>query len=155
LSRSFLPENFFAQIRQRPSVPPLQLLQYRIAAFDTPRLKNRKLKAENFASQLPGSCRPLGFGQLQHTYWLCLIRVSNPAVLIDSLYQAGFDAADGPTSLAVISTKRHTKAMRAIAIMEELVFVPTDHTYDQATLKCLVDVIRRHHETSKSNPAII
>jgi hypothetical protein len=97
----------------------------------------------------------VGFGQLQHTYLLCPIRVSNQAVLIDSLYQAGFDAADRPTSLAVIFTKRHTKPMRAIAIMEKLVFVTIDHAHDQATFKCLVDVIRRHHETSISNPAII
>jgi perosamine synthetase len=155
LSRSFLPENLIAQIRQRPSVALLQLLQYRIATFNTSRPKDRKSKVESFASQLPESCRPVGFGHALHTYWPCLIRINNPEVLIDSLYQAGFDAADGPTSLAVISTKRHTKPMRAIAMMEELVFVPTDHTYDQATLKCLVDVIRRHHETSKSNSAII
>jgi dTDP-4-amino-4,6-dideoxygalactose transaminase len=151
LSRSFLPENLVAQIRQRPSVPLLQLLQHRITTFDTSRLKDRKSKVEHFASQLPESCRPVGFGQTQHTYWLCPIRVENPAILIESLYQAGFDAADGGTSLAVISTEIHPNPKRAKVMMEELVFVPTDHTYDQAALKCLVDVIRCHHETGKSN----
>jgi len=155
LSRSFLPENLIAQIRQRPSDPLLQLLQYRITTFNTSRLKDRKLKVEIFGSQLPGSCRPVGFGQALHTYWLCPIRVNNPGALIDSLYQAGFDAADGATSPAVISTERHAKPMRAIAMMEELVFVPTDHTYDPVALKCFVDVIRHHHETWGINPTIL
>jgi perosamine synthetase len=155
LSRSFLPENFIAQIRQRSSDPLLQLLQYRITMFNTSRLKDRTLKVEIFGSQLPESCRPVGFGQALNTYWLCPIRVNNPGALIDSLYQARFDATDGATSLAVISTKRHAMPMRAIAMMEELVFVSIDHTYDPVALKCLVDVIRHHHETWGINSAIL
>jgi hypothetical protein len=155
LSRSFLPENLIVQTRQLPSVPLLQLLQYRITTFNTSRLKDRKLKVEILGSQLPESCRPVGFGQALHTYWLCSIRVNNPGALIDSLYQTGFDAADGATSLAVISTERHAKPMRAIAMVEELVFVPTDHTYGPVALKCLVDVMRRHHEARKINLVIL
>jgi perosamine synthetase len=71
-----------------------------------------------------------GIWTATHTYWLCPIRVSNPGVLIDNLYQAGFDAANGATSLAAITTKGHAKPIRAIAMIEELVFVPIDHTYD-------------------------
>jgi hypothetical protein len=95
------------------------------------------------------------FRQALHTYWLCPIRVNNPGALIDSLHQAGFDAADGATSLAVISTERLAKLMRVIAMMEELVFVLTDHTYGPVALKCLVDVMRRHHEARKTNPVIL
>jgi hypothetical protein len=71
-----------------------------------------------------------GIWTATHTYWLCPIRVSNQGVLIDNLYQAGFDAANGATSLAAITTKGHAKPVRAIAMIEELVFVPIDHTYD-------------------------
>jgi len=143
-SRSFHPDNLLAQIRNRPSSPGLQLLQHRISTFQHQWLHERKERIECFASLLPEPSRPVGFGQDFHHHWLVPIRASKPELLIEKLYREGFDAADGGTSLAVVSTGKHPAPERAKSMMGSIVYIPMDHAYDEATLHKLAAIIDQH-----------
>jgi dTDP-4-amino-4,6-dideoxygalactose transaminase len=145
-SRSFSPENLLPQIRQRLSAPGLQLLEQRIHTFRYDDLEKRKRIIENFASQLPEQSCPVGNGQVHHHYWLCPVRVPKPQPLIDTLYQEGFDAADGGTSLAVVSSENHLKPQRAYRMMSSIVYIPVDHNYDRDVWLKLASLVRRHCE---------
>jgi perosamine synthetase len=144
LSRSFVPENFMVQIRQRPSAPLLQLLRHRVATFKFDRLERRQKMVEHLSSLLPENFRPIGFCQRHHVYWLCPIRAPRPDLLIESLYRAGFDAANGRTSLAVVSQRSKIRPERAENIMEHVAYLPIDHCYDEQTLNRLAGVILFH-----------
>lgn len=146
LSRSFLPHSLMVQIRQRPSAPLLQLLRYRISTFEFDHLKKRQERVACLASLTPEDCRPIGFGQAHHVYWLCPIQVPRPDILLEGLYRAGFDAADGGTSLAVVSSTEHARPQRAEKIMRSVVYLPMDHSYDRKTLKQLADLICLHRK---------
>lgn len=149
-SRSFRPENLLPQIRKRPSPPNLQLLYHRIRTFHYPELQKRKDRAERFGLLLPEISRPAGFGQSSHHYWLYPVQVPMPELLIHTLYNEGFDAADGGTSLAVVSTAKHTPLERANNIMRRIVYIPMDHIYDEITLRNLASIIRRHCEEGEA-----
>lgn len=146
LSRSFLPHTLMVQIRQRPSAPLLHLLRYRISTFEFNHPKQRQERVAYLSSLIPEDCRPIGFGEKHHVYWLCPIRVPRPDILLESLYQAGFDAADGGTSLAVVSSREHATSQRAEKIMKSVVYLPMDHRYNQKTLKKLADLICLHQK---------
>jgi hypothetical protein len=144
LSRSFGPENLIVQIRQKPSALLLQLLLHRVATFKFDRLERRQKMVEHVSSLFPENFRPIRFGQRHHVYWLCPIRAPRPDILIESLYLAGFDAADGSTSLAMISQKFEIKPERAQNIMKPMVYLPIDHCYDEQTLHRLAGAIVLH-----------
>jgi len=145
-SRSFHPDNLLLQIRKRLSAPGLQLLEQRLCTFQYSSIQERKERLEHFGSQLPVNSRPVGFGQVHHYYWLCPVRVPDPHELIKILYQEGFDAADGGTSLAVISAEGYSDPQRAHSMMGSIVYIPVDHDYrDDVWLK-LASLIRRHCE---------
>jgi dTDP-4-amino-4,6-dideoxygalactose transaminase len=145
-SRSFFPENLHLQIRQRLSAPGLQLLEQRIGTFRYEDLEKRKQRIEEFASHLPEGSRPVGNGQVHHRYWLCPVRVPKPLLLIDTLYQEGFDAADGGTSLAVVSSEDDPKPKSAYRMMSSLVYIPVDHDYGDDVWLKIASLIRRHCE---------
>lgn len=144
LSRSFVPENLMRQIRRRPSLPLLQLLRRRVATFESDHLASRLRMVEHLSSLLPRGFKPIGYGQKYPGYWLCPIRVLRPDILIDSLYRAGFDAADGGTSLAVVTQNSKVKPKRAENMIKHVVYLPIDHCYDEQALHLLARVIWLH-----------
>ena len=148
-SRSFRPDNLLPQIRKRPSGALLRLLQYRITHFKIGDLDSRKASVASLAALLPENLHPVGFGKDNHQYWLCPIRVREPEDLVQSLYRAGFDAADGGTSLAVASTPLFSKPLGATKLMSDIVYVPIDHDYDLNTIDCLASIISRHAKVAE------
>jgi perosamine synthetase len=145
-SRSFRDENLLPQIRKRPASALLLLLHQRIINFEMRSLEERKKRVEDLAARLPQGIRPVAFGQENHRYWLCPIRVPRPEVLVKSLYEAGFDAADGGTSLAVVSSVEDVKPEMAEKMMAEIVYLPVDHVYDNVALDRIASDVWRHHE---------
>jgi hypothetical protein len=76
---------------------------------------------------------------------LCPIQIAKPEVLIRRLYDAGFDAADGGTSLAVASAGIYEEPSAAKKLMSNVVYIPLDHDYDSENLKRLANLIHKHH----------
>ncbi|KAH8596770.1 pyridoxal phosphate-dependent transferase [Bisporella sp. PMI_857] len=144
-SRSFQQDNLLQQIRRRPSEGLLKLLSYRIFRFQNQDLDSRRARIARFAALVPQSCRPLSFGSDYHQYWLCPIQIAKPEVLIRRLYDAGFDAADGGTSLAVASAGIYEEPSAAKKLMSNVVYIPLDHDYDSENLKRLANLIHKHH----------
>lgn len=149
LSRSFDPNTLMLQIRQRPSAPLLQLLRHRIFTFEPTQLRARQGKVAYLSSLLPEEVRPIGFGSKHHVYWLCPVRVRRPEMLLESLYRAGFDVADGGTSLAVVSSEHYNAPIYARRMMKSVVYLPMDHEYARKQIRRLAELIVSHLEAYK------
>lgn len=152
MSRSFSPDEILPQLRKRPSDALLRLLRYRILHFQPRALDSRRQRVDKLMALLPAKFEPVGFEQKYHGYWLFALRVPKPAILIEELYRAGFDAVDGGTSLTVVSTAQHKKPTQAARMMEEIVYFPIDHEYRAEALGQMASVVCRHLKMHQENP---
>jgi len=88
-------------IRRRPPAAMLRLLEHRMQTWDGRRLEERTALGERLRSvagaRMPGCRQPM------RTHWLAPFVADEPAALIASLREAGFDAAQGTTSLVSLS----------------------------------------------------
>ncbi|TAQ84944.1 hypothetical protein B7494_g6732 [Chlorociboria aeruginascens] len=140
-SRTFQPEYLKTQIRIRPGSSLLQLMHRRLVRFDHGMLQDKRAMVEEFFTSLPASMHPVGYGQINHRFWLCPVQVKHPDKLIRKMYLAGFDAADGGTSLFVLSTEE-IQSHRSRDIMGSIVYVPMDHQYPSRDRKRLQETLR-------------
>lgn len=145
LSRSFSPDDLITQIRRQPATPLIQFLRYRIANYDSRTISQRRKTVFAISRKLHRDVQPIGFSQDNHQYWLCPIRVVYPGVLIEALLKAGFDAADGGTSLSVVLAEGSVPPTQAKEMMSKVVYLPIDHSYRKKTLDLLIDTVLTHH----------
>jgi dTDP-4-amino-4,6-dideoxygalactose transaminase len=131
-ARGFAGEDFFAQIRRRPSEALMALLARRLRRFGGARHDRHVAKGKEMVQALqnpdtredrpicPGAaCRP-------HTFWVFPVLVDEPMRLIDELAEHGFDATQGQ-SLGVIRPPRGRDELRAAAaeaMLKKTVFLP-------------------------------
>ena len=112
LARGFSGGDFFQQIRQRPALALIKMLDRRLNQSNTASL-NRRIQKGRLADQLLRSVieRP-GSDATDKGYWLYPIITANPGKVISTLTQNGFDATQGASQLtwvkvpADISTER-------------------------------------------------
>src|SRR5262249_40978649 len=93
-AHSFAPNDFFVQIRRRPSTPLLHMLERRITAFDRrgiSRLQRRANRGHLLSRAMPAGM-VIGDQNSTHTYWVVPIQVANREALLSALRSAGFDA---------------------------------------------------------------
>jgi perosamine synthetase len=143
--RGFPGRDIFRQLRQRPSVPLLALLDRRIRSDIAPRLQARTLIGQRLAARLmPTVCCPAG-NVPKHSYWVFPCLSNEPAPLIALLRRAGFDATQGHSMTCVPPpSDNFAPALVAARALETLVYLPCYPELPPAEVNRLADVVLAH-----------
>lgn len=126
--RGFAGKHFFAQIRQRPSSALLALLERRLRELNHERIAERIALAELAIAGMRSMKRP-GDQAQNHTHWVFPILHETPEGLIRHLWDRGFDATLGASSLYVVDPpvdrpeRQPTEAKQAF---QQLLYLPVD-----------------------------
>ncbi|MBP0020511.1 MAG: DegT/DnrJ/EryC1/StrS family aminotransferase [Cyanobacteria bacterium SBLK] len=124
--RGFSSDDFFARIRQRPCSALLALLARRLQCFNRERIRQRTKLAEQAIALIPSYERP-GSEASEHTHWVFPILCPDPERLMRHLWDRGFDATRGGSSLYVVEAPENrpemtpTEAKRAF---QQLLYLP-------------------------------
>ncbi len=129
------PEAALAALRRQPSAPLLALLSGRLARFDEARLHRRALLGERIRAV--AGARLCGTEQAARTHWLCPILSEEPAAFIAALREAGFDAAQGTTSLVELGVPPGAGFLRKV------VYLPAYPELEEADVERLLAVLPR------------
>ncbi len=124
--RGFAGEGFFTKIRQRPAFPLLALLAHRLKSFDRSRIASRSALAQEAIRGMPAIERP-GDQAAWHSHWVFPICQDDPDLLINFLWEQGFDATRGASSLCVVSppdNRPETEPALARRAFERLLYLP-------------------------------
>jgi dTDP-4-amino-4,6-dideoxygalactose transaminase len=130
-AHSFPGAEFFQQIRRRPSVALVRLLQRRLATFDAiglARLRRRTSRGNQLAASLPPGM-VIGGQNDTHTYWVMPLRVANAGEVLPALQRAGFDAT-ARSSLIVVRLPDGAASDPPCATapwLRETIFLPNCH----------------------------
>ena len=125
-ARGFPGDDFFAQIRRRPSSPLLAMLERRMKHHDAGRSERHVAKGRTLAESLGNVMSCPGTAVVPNTYWVFPVVVREPAELLEHLTRAGFDATQGQ-SLCVVSPpadRVNQKATAAEDLLANVVFLP-------------------------------
>ena len=125
-ARGFPGDDFFAQIRHRPSSPLLAMLERRLKRHDVGRSDRHTAKGKALAESLQNAMSCPGAAVVPNTYWVFPIIVDKPAELLEHLTRAGFDATQGQ-SLCVVAPPADRVGQKAIAaenLLANVVFLP-------------------------------
>jgi perosamine synthetase len=138
-------KTFQSQIRPRPSNGLLGFLKYRISTFNTGEVDQHSSRISEIARRLPQSLQPIKYTDAEHTgshYWICPIYVKIPERVLDELLDAGFDAASGDASLAVVqSVSEKTSTPMASKMMKSIIHLPVDHQLSQGAQHRLIKAL--------------
>ncbi len=143
-TRSILPAELFAIIRQRPCAAQLRLLQRRLQRYERARVRDRAQSGAALAAQLdPRAVDVPGRQARSHSFWVMPVNATNPARLIDNLLRAGFDATPGASSMMVLSASdgRALPCPGANRTLRNVVYLPVQPGLDAQELVRLRDAI--------------
>jgi dTDP-4-amino-4,6-dideoxygalactose transaminase len=142
--RGFPGPELLRSVRRRPSAPLLALLERRLRRFDRARLERRGRLGEHVAGKLPDSYFHVGRAALHRTHWVLPVVAPRPASLTASLRRAGFDAANGTSSLAAVAPppdRPHLRPDNAASIMGGIVFLPLHPDLDESEMDRLLAAV--------------
>jgi perosamine synthetase len=125
-ARGFPGEDFFAQIRHRPSSSLLAVLERRLKRHDADRCEHHVAKGKALTERLQKAMPCPGAAVAPNTYWVFPVIVGKPAELLEHLTRAGFDATQGQ-SLCVVSPPPNRVGQKATAaedLLANVVFLP-------------------------------
>ena len=154
--RGFSGDDFFKQIRQRPSAPVLALLERRLQRFDRTRIDARVKLAEQLIRWCPHLERP-GSQAFEHTHWVFPILCDAPEDLMKYLWGQGFDATQGGSSLYVIDPpmdRREIEPTEAKRAFQRLLYLPVYPEISSQDLERLADAIHQWNLPPKSTPVL-
>ena len=146
-ARSFAGLDLFRAIRHRPSRALLLLLRRRLTRFDTRTIAGRVAAARVAVDHMPGIDRPGGRAAF-HTHWVFPVRSGSPNRLMRRLWQAGFDATRGASSLYVVpppAADPGLAAAEAVRVMDSVVYLPVHAGVAKRDLARLGRVISEFH----------
>ncbi len=125
-ARGFPGDDFFGQIRRRPSASLLAVLERRLLRHDSRCLERHVENGEALAAMLRPSVDCPGATLEPHTYWVFPILVEQPECLLKHLAKNGFDATQGQ-SLCVVGPPADRVDRAAVAaedLLTRVVFLP-------------------------------
>jgi dTDP-4-amino-4,6-dideoxygalactose transaminase len=114
LGQSFTGPDFFVKIRHRPCAALRWLIAHRLRTYPVALVKDRIQAGREVLAALPTGT-VLGEKAPVHTFWVFPIVTDAREELLQRLWDSGFDAASGATSLCVIEPPPDRPAMRAQA----------------------------------------
>jgi dTDP-4-amino-4,6-dideoxygalactose transaminase len=141
--RGFPGPDFFAAIRHQPCAPLLALLARRLEQFDPAGIERRERLAREAIALLPYVGRPGGQCP-DHTYWVFPILIDAPEELMHWLWQAGFDATRGASSLSVVEPPAdwpELELMGARQAMRDILYVPINACLSAGELRQLAALV--------------
>jgi dTDP-4-amino-4,6-dideoxygalactose transaminase len=142
--RGFPGPKLLANIRRRPSVPLLRLMERRLRRDCTDRIARRVAASRQLLALLPGIPVP-GMRAAVQTYWTFPIRSRDPEKLMRRLWQEGFDATRGASSLAVVEAppgRPEAEPVQTRAWMRDLLYLPVTPGMSCRSLQELARAVR-------------
>jgi dTDP-4-amino-4,6-dideoxygalactose transaminase len=124
--QSFKGRDFLLKIRHRPCAALLWMVHFRIRSYPVSRIEDRTRTGRQVLAGLPPGTM-LGERAPGHTFWLFPIVTDGREDLMRRLWEAGFDAALGSTSLCTAEPPLDRPAMRACAAeaaMSRVLYLP-------------------------------
>lgn len=151
--RPFKGNDLFSYLRQQPCTPLLRLLQRRLRSSPLQTIQQRITFAQKVLAQLPDVSFPGQQAQF-HTHWVLPMQTRSPDQLVQLLWQHGFDASRGTSSVCVLDspsnpTARPTEALR---VMAQLVYLPMVPALGDRDLQRLAQLIREFAAQQPQNP---
>lgn len=142
--RSFAAADFFERIRRQPSAPLLSLLARRLSQSQVACRERRVALARAILDGMPDRTSP-GAAAAEHTWWLIPILDQDPDPLIQRLWQHGFDATRGASSMGVIEADEPGAATLPTAreIVRQLVYLPCDPRLTPTEIMRLQQILRQ------------
>ena len=141
--RGFAGGDFFARIRRRPASPLLSLLLRRLKQEHEPRMARRRELARELDQILGDIDRP-GRAAVDHSFWVYPIHHAQPDALVRHLWQRGFDATRGASSMGlVVSSSAEVPPSRAAGeSLARLLYLPFDPSMTLADVTRLSAALR-------------
>jgi perosamine synthetase len=142
-ARGLAGSGFFAKIRQRPSAPLLTLLTCRLRGYDARNIEKRASIARRVGNLLGETERP---GKLarHHSHWIFPIMHPDPEGLMHHLWQSGFDATRGTSSLCAIAAPpdhSEKEISQAALLIQQILFLPVHTGLSHGDAKRLAQAI--------------
>ncbi len=139
--RGFPGDQLLASIRQRSSTPLLALLRHRLRHPPLKQLRQRQLRGNLLRSLLSSHVTVAGSEQHPQTHWVFPILVPHKEHLVKMLRQEGFDAAASATLAP------HPQAPATTHSWQDVLYLPTDASMNEAQVQRLASAVRSHHLT--------
>ena len=139
---NFPGDQFFASLRQQPSVSLLRLLLRRVTRFREDDLKLRADRGALLARELPAERCP-GASANPHSYWIFPLQVDDPIKVIATLRRAGFDAtSDNSLQPVEASVDRADVApLTARGLLDSAIFLPLYSEMPEAEIQRMASVL--------------
>ena len=141
--RGFAGGDLLRKIRYQPVYPLLALLERRLRRY-TPEHLRPRIDAAMVASAYLTEIAIVGREAKEHSHWVFPIQSTHPDRLIQSLWDEGFDATRGASSLYAVpaANDRQTDASAARHIIDHIVYLPVDSGVASADLRRLAEAVR-------------
>ena len=143
-ARGFRGGELLKRIRQRPSGPQLAMLCRRLTTPGFRRLAHRTRVGDDFARALPEGMRRPGSDARVHTHWIFPLLISDPEELMRFLWERGFDATRGTSSLGLMeAVPEHPEVQpeKAREILAQLLFLPVYPEVPEAKRELLMQAL--------------
>jgi len=159
LGQSFTGPDFFAKIRHRPCAALERLLSHRLRTYPASRVEERATAGRQVLAALPAGM-VLGEKALEHTFWVFPILTDSREELMRWLWQSGFDAASGATSLCTVEPppgQPERRARTAEAAMARVLYLPVYAAIPpaerQRLAQAVIEGLGRQKQSTEALPA--
>lgn len=149
-TRGFPKSELITQIRQRPCVPLLKVLQRRITQNPSNTISHRIALAQEVSTNLPQACI-IGGTARHHLHWVLPIQTQHPDQLLEVLWRNGFDATRKGSSMRAIQPSQGENTVvpsNAIAMVKKLLFLPLHGSMTQKEIQHLGELVKEFHSES-------
>jgi perosamine synthetase len=143
-ARGFPGPQLIEQIRKRPPVNLLALLERRLRRFDPQTVEEQRHFGEYVASLLPPRARRPGSACAFHGYWLFPVLVEEPEDLARVLRSVGLDATCARGSLTVVESPPDRPELDPRAgrdMLERVVYLPVSPDLPQSAVGRLIRAV--------------
>lgn len=140
--RNFPEDEFFASLRQQPSLPLLKLMTRRVRNYRNEDLDRRAARGALLASRLPPENCP-GAAASPHSYWVFPLRVDDPVRIVAALREAGFDSTADSSMQPVEATDARSQAdpETARGLLKSAIFLPLYGEMPESEIHRMADVL--------------
>jgi dTDP-4-amino-4,6-dideoxygalactose transaminase len=143
VARGFPGGELLARLRLQPCGPQVALLARRFARYRRERIARRIAAAESVIAHMPTIRRPGGLAQ-GHSHWVFPVLSADPDRLVARLWDAGFDATRGASTMCAIGSAEGAAPAQAQQAMRQLVYLPVDDALGKHELarlaRCVVEI---------------
>lgn len=136
-----------ARLRHQPAPALVALLARRLGRFDPARLHRRAAMGERVAAALPPEVSHPGEQMPSRTHWLFPVVVADARRLIAELHRSGLDASAATSNLTAVTVPDRPAPGRAVAMMQNIVYLPVYPELSDAGLDRLLSALQRYAAT--------